>query len=348
MNDSASTSGSTPPVRIVLTASPYVIPCGGTTSGTATAYRGTDIANDILVTVTAPDGKTSASQYGTATVIYTATQADCNKTIYFGGSGSGVTHAATFGVDVVKLQLDHDVWYFAGYKQKNYNNIARLSAPLLAGRTGLFEWSITKGGDKAEFDVGSGVYAQDYVTTTSEIKVRSKGASDAKGDITIELTWGDFNFTIDMTIYRPIAYAIEPPTNSPVFGNPEGYESWWKFKVRDQFGDKRLKLPLDFNEQFSDRKIIWSGTDWPLGSETSRSTWNDDDGGQYFSDTQQVVNPVVGHLTPDPIPPGTSGQDTAVDSYLIIWRAGSKTTGQGIEMIRKRIQRNRGNAQHVD
>lgn len=324
-------------MRIVLTASPYAIPCGGTTSGTATAYRGTDVANDILVTVTAPGGNTSASQYGAATVSYTATEADCGKTIYFSGSASGVTQTPTFGIDVVKLQFDHDLWYFYGVDAKNYYEVVKLNAPLLVGRTGSFEWSITKGEDKAEFDVGSGVYGKDYTTTTPEIKVHSKGGSNAKGDITIELTWGGSVFTLDCTAYKPTAKVVSGPVDQ-ASGN--GYKSYWTFEIDDQFGTK-IKYPLEVNEKFSDHQIDYQGSNWPLGTETVFTTGGGAPSTYY--DEQQVGD---GSLTPKPLAPGTSGQDTPVDNYLLIWRAGSEGTGQGIEILRKRIQRNRGNARH--
>ena len=340
MNGSSSASGSTPQVRVVLTASPYAIPCEGTTSGTATAYRGPDLANDIMVTVTAPDG-TSVSGYGTKTKSYTATKKDCGTTIKFSGSGSGVVGVNTANVDVVKLTFDHELWYLNGADAKNYYEVVKLSAPLIAGRAGPFEWSITKGGDKVEFDVGSGVYGQDYVTSTPEIKVHSTGASSAANDVTIELTWAQCVCTIDFVVYKPTASIVTGPTDYPSPSDlPIGYVSGWKFKISDQFG-RSIPFPIEVHEEFSDHQITWQGSDWPLATETHFTTYPDKP--YRFTDGHRV-NRLT--LTPRPFPPNSGGANTLVDNFLQIWRAGSEERGHGIEILRKRVIRNRSNARH--
>ena len=243
-------------------------------------------------------------------------------------------------VTILKVDLDHDLWWFNGEDPGGgYNITATLTVSPLT--TGTFKWDVIAGSDKIDLNNGGAdadsITATDDNTVTVKSTSPSAAAASVTKDVTVQLTYnGTPVCTFDLAVFAPHSlhhlanidhdYAALPPP----YPDYTGYWCEIKYEILDQF-DRVLPYDVPWNEDFNKDGANpvsgisdYSGENWGWGPE---SGWSVPPSGAI----DNLARPDLPGLVP---PAQNVGSGTVkIDHVIGAWYVGSTTIGDGVLVL---------------
>lgn len=250
-------------------------------------------------------------------------------------------------VVALKVEIDHDIWWFNGEDAANYDESGTLTAQGVS--SGTFQWDVVAGQSKVTLNNGGadsdsiGPVANDYTVT-----IKSTDASDVENDVSVQLTYnGVAVCEKELTVYAPNStekWSSYPQTlwYPPVLpSGPRGYITTYKFWVLDQIGNKLTK-DLEINETFGTFVDDYAGQNWSSAVSETGDTWAN----AIFWDEYKFYGSPLIPGAPDPLPVPLSDPDSGTTIFNVQQKyfAGSTTPGQGREIKSHKLQVYRGEA----
>lgn len=263
-------------------------------------------------------------------------------------------------VRIVKLVMDHDVWWFNG---ENPGGGYHIQSTLTASgvTSGTFRWQVTAGSGKIDLNNGGGdsddITATNDNTITIKSTAPSAGATSVTKDITIKLSVdgvGGCNF--GTVVFAPDHFRHIGNADEPYGG---GYVSLIVYSIRDQF-DRILPYEVPWNEdidangaQSSAGTVASAATsDWTIANgrpQNENWPWGQEDGWN-VPPTQAydgISRPVIPGILPTAQnPQSPRGSDKIDHSPKGAWYVGSKIITKGVKMIEVVWQTYRDHARH--
>jgi hypothetical protein len=244
-------------------------------------------------------------------------------------------------VTAVKVELDHDVWWFGGKDATNYEETATLTAQGVT--SGIFGWEIVSGAER--LDLNNGGADGDSITAVDDntVTIKSMGRSIAPRDTTVRFTYnGAFVCDYQLTVYAPrTAERTFGPLDEPYGLN--GFKTSYRFRVLDQFG---VLLPheIEINE--------WFGTwfsDWTIANGRSADeTWPEPSPNGNFTGSTAPIHFTETYAydtlwnTPSTVNPDSAHAAEEVQHAIQSYQAGSLTPGDGLIIRGQTLQHYRG------
>lgn len=186
---------------------------------------------------------------------------------------------------VIKIEQDHDLWWFNGEDPEGgYHITATLTAQSVS--TGTFKWEVTAGAGNVNLNNGGA--DADTITATNDNTVvikstaASASAANVTKDVTIKLTYnGEVVDSYELAVFAPHSlshigtidhdYSALPPP----YPDYTGYWCEIEYQILDQF-NRILPYDIPWNEDFNNdgahvvsvTSSDYDGNNWPWGSES--------------------------------------------------------------------------------
>jgi hypothetical protein len=225
-----------------------------------------------------------------------------------------------------------DLWFFDGADADNYSERVTLTAVGLT--TGRFQWDVTRGASKINFENGLDSFTSvDHNTVDIVSTGASAAATTITKDITVSLNVdGGPTCTFDTVVLAP-DHLVHLGDDDFSHGRM-GYESLINYRIEDQF-NRVLPNPVEINEDWGSATSVFPGENWigwnhpcrgdPTGEDCEGSFmanpagWADSIAAEGNAGCQGRCNPV--RLAPPdfPLPPG----NIMIDQRPGTWRVGS-------------------------
>jgi len=252
----------------------------------------------------------------------------------------GCTLFATHGGGtVLKVDLDHDLWWFNGENPGGgYHITSTLTVTPVT--TGTFKWDVIAGATKVDLNNGGAdadsITATDDNTVTVKSTAASAAAASVTKDVTVQLTYnGTAVCTYDLAVFAP--HTLTDLTNidhdysalpTPPYPDNPGYWCEIKYKIRDQF-NQVLPYNVPWNEDFNKDGLnaVTGVSDYPGGDNWG---WGPECG--WTVPPSAAIDNLARPNPPCSTPPAQNvGSGTVkVDHEIGGWYIGSATIGKGV------------------
>jgi cysteine-rich repeat protein len=224
----------------------------------------------------------------------------------------------------------NELWWFDGANAANYSERVTLTATGV--NTGAFQWDVTAGADKIDFENGMDSFTANNDNTVDIISTAaSAAAARVTNDITITLRIDNrLVCTFNTVVVAPDHLVHRGDTDNAVGAN--GYRSEVSYRIEDQF-NRVLPNNVEINEDWGATVSDFRGENWVAwnGACAGDATGENCEGSALVAPAgwfDNITRAGAG-FTPPRLNPQTPLGNVSVDHRPGTWRCGSTTVNIG-------------------